>query len=314
MLTRRIAMIGRTLAVGLVCAGMAMGQATPAPQTAVAAKAEAPGTGGAAAAVKPLAFEVVSIRQNTSPQNQMGPPVFGPTPDGYRMVNMPLAFAIMTAYVPQAGGGALFNPNDLEGLPPWVLQERYDIVAKVSDEDLPEWQRPAAQTLMLQAMLQAMLTERCKLAVHRVTKDAAVYFLTVGKGGPKFKETDPTVPLPAGVTIPGGAVLVESNDGMKMYNASMGLVTTMLSSMGNGAVRNEGRPVLDKTGLTGRYDIVIKRQDMMPPPPAPGDAGTPPDPASMVMTVADALGLKLAPGKGQLETLVIDHMEKPSEN
>jgi uncharacterized protein (TIGR03435 family) len=170
---------------------------------------------------------------------------------------------------------------------------------------------------MLQAMLQAMLADRCKLAVHRELKDASVYFLTVAKGGPKFKETDPTVPLPAGVTIPGGAVLVESSDGMKMYNATMGLVTTLLSSMGNGMVRNEGRPVLDKTGLAGRYDIVIKRQDMMPPPApptAPGDAGAPPDPASMVMTIADALGLKLAPGKGQMETLVIDHIEKPSEN
>jgi uncharacterized protein (TIGR03435 family) len=298
-------MIGKALAVGLVCAGMAMGQAALTPQTA------APVTTTAASA-KPLAFEVVSIRQNTSAQNQMGPPVWGPTPDGYHMINMPLAFAIMTAYVPQAGGGALFNPNDLAGLPPWVMQERYDIVAKVSDEDLPEWQKPAAQTLMLQAMLQAMLTERCKLAVHRELKDAPVYFLTVGKGGPKFKQTDPAAPLPAGVTIPGGAVLVESNEGMKMYNATMGLVTTMLSSMGGRD--GLGRPALDKTGLTGRYDIVIRRQDMMPPPAPPGDASAPPDPVSMVMSVADSLGLKLEPGKGQMETLVIDRMEKPSEN
>jgi uncharacterized protein (TIGR03435 family) len=299
-------MIGRIAAVGLVCAGMAMGQAAPAPQTAA--------TGAAPA--KPLTFDVVSIRQNTSAPNQMGPPVFGPTSDGYRMVNMPLAFAIMTAYVPQSGGGALYNPNtDLRGLPPWGMQDRYDIVAKVSEEDLPEWQKPAAQTLMLQTMLQAMLAERCKLAVHREFKDASVYFLTVGKGGPKFKETDPTVPVPAGVTIPGGAVLVESGDGMKMYNTTIGLLTTMLSSIGG--MGGLGRPVLDKTGLTGRYDIIIRRQDMMPPPApptAPGDAGAPPDPAAMVMSVADVLGLKLAPGKGQMETLVIDHMEKPSEN
>ena len=307
-------MIGKALAAALVCAGMAMGQAAPAPQTVTAPKAAATGPNATPAATsKPLAFEVVSIRQNTSAPNQMGPPVFGPTPDGYRMVNMPLAFAIMTAYVPQTGGGALYNPNtDLRGLPPWGMQDRYDIVAKVSDEDLPEWQKPAAQTLMLQAMLQAMLADRCKLAVHRDLKDAPVYFLTVGKGGPKFKQTDPAVPLPAGVTIPGGAVLVESNEGVKMYNATMGLVTTMLSSMGG--MGGLGRPALDKTGLTGRYDIVIKRQDMMPPPAAPGEASAPPDPVSMVMSVADSLGLKLEPGKGQMETLVIDHMEKPSEN
>jgi len=99
---------------------------------------------------------------------------------------------------------------------------------------------------------------------------------------------------------------------MRMYDTTIGLVTTMLSEMGG--MGGLGRPVLDKTGLTGRYDIVIKRQDMMPPPPASGDASSPPDPASMVMSMADALGLKLEPGKGQMETLVIDHMEKPSEN
>jgi uncharacterized protein (TIGR03435 family) len=300
-------MIGRILAVGFVCAGMAMGQAVGAPKAAPSPQAAA-----LAASARPLAFDVVSIRPNTSAQNQMGPPVFGPTPDGYRMVNMPLAFAIMTAYVPQAGGGALFTPDSFKGLPPWAMQDRFDVVAKVSEEDLPEWQKPAAQTLMLQAMLQAMLAERCKLAVHREMKDTSVYFLTVGKGGPKFKEVNPADAAPAGVTLPGGAVLAQSNDGMRMYDTTIGLVTTMLSEMGG--MGGLGRPVLDKTGLTGRYDIVIKRQDMMPPPPASGDASSPPDPASMVMSMADALGLKLEPGKGQMETLVIDHMEKPSEN
>jgi len=161
-------------------------------------------------------------------------------------------------------------------------------------------------------MLQAMLAERCKLAVHREMKDTSVYFLTVGKGGPKFKEVNPADAAPAGVTLPGGAVLAQSNDGMRMYDTTIGLVTTMLSSMGG--MGGLGRPALDKTGLTGRYDIVIKRQDMMSPPAAPGEASAPPDPVSMVMSVADSLGLKLEPGKGQMETLVIDHIEKPSEN
>jgi uncharacterized protein (TIGR03435 family) len=292
-------MICRIWVVGVFSAGMAMGQAATLPP--------------AAAPAKTLAFDVVSIRQNTSTPNQMGPPVFGPTPDGYRMVNVPLFVAIMSAYPPQSGGaGALFMPNNIRNLPDWVMQQRYDIDAKVAEDDLAEWQKPVKQTAMLQTMLQSLLTDRCKLQVHHESKDSPVYLLTVGKSGPKFKEVNPADPAPVGVTLPGGAVMAQTNDGMRMYNATMGTLTTMLSSMGVGG--GLGRPVLDKTGLGGRYDIILKRQDMMPPPASPGDASSAPDPVSMVMSVADALGLKLESGKGQVETLVVDHMEKPSEN
>ena len=251
-------MIGRALIVGVLGAGMAMGQATSAPTPAAAKPA------------KPLAFDVVSIRQNQNPPNRMGPPVFGATADGYRMENMPLAFAILSAYEPQGGNGALFMPNDISGLPDWAMQDRFDIVAKVAAEDMAEWQKPAMQKAMLQAMLQAMLADRCKLVVHRVTKDTSVSLLVVGKNGPKFKETNPADPVPAGVTLPSGAVVVQSGNGMKMYNAPIGLLTTMLASMGN-----LGHPIQDKTGLTGRYDILLRSPEMGP---APGEDAS--DPAS----------------------------------
>jgi uncharacterized protein (TIGR03435 family) len=269
---------------------MAMGQAASAP-----------------AATKALAFDVVSIKQNVSPTGpRMGPPEFGPTPDGYRMTNMPLAIAIITAYAPTTGGGVI-TPDHVLGLPDWATRDRYDIDAKVAQEDLAEWQKPAAQEAMLGAMLQALLADRCKLQIHRESKESQVYLLVVGKGGPKFKETDPTATHPAGITLPGGAKVVPSSDGgVSMYGTSMGMLATVLSSMGR-----LGRPIQDKTGLTGSYDVVIPRPDMGPPMTGAGGA---PDMTDVVMSMADALGLKLESGKSSVETLVVDHMEKPSEN
>jgi uncharacterized protein (TIGR03435 family) len=181
---------------------------------------------------------------------------------------------------------------------------------------MAEWQKPASQKTMLPAMMQSLLEDRFKLAVHREIKDAPVYLLTVGKGGPKFKESDPTVEHPDGVKLPWGGVLVQSKGAPTLYGTSMASLATLLSSFGGG--QGAGRQIQDKTGLTGRYDITLKPPDMgPPPPPSPGDAGgaaLASDPTSMLFTLVEGLGLKLESGKQPVETLVIDHMERPSEN
>src|ERR1039458_9819228 len=109
-------MIGRALIVGVLGVGMATGQATSAPAPATAK----PG--------KPLAFDVVSIRENPAAlaQRRNGPPQFGPTGDGYRMVGGPLLLPIITAYIPQTGAAA-FMPDQIKGLPDWVMRDAYDI-------------------------------------------------------------------------------------------------------------------------------------------------------------------------------------------
>ena len=297
-------MIRKTVVAALFSLSFAMAQAQSAPKDAAPAKQ--------------LAFDVVSIRQNTSPPVQMGPPIFGPTADGYRLVNAPIALAILSAYEPTAGNGALFTPDRLVGLPDWAMRDRYDIDAKVAQEDLPEWQKPSQQKAMLEAMLQALLLERCKIAVHRDNKDTSVYSLVVGKSGPKFKETNPADPVAAGVTLPGGAVLVQSRDGMEIHGATMGLLASVLSSMGGPGPMSGGRPVQDKTGLTGKYDIKMTRPDMGPPTGGPGGAGPGGggqfDPSEMLFSMVDSLGLKLESTKASVETLVIDHIERPAEN
>jgi uncharacterized protein (TIGR03435 family) len=93
----------------------------------------------------------------------------------------------------------------------------------------------------------------------------------------------------------------------------MASLATLLSSLGG---QGAGRQIEDKTGLTGRYDITIKPPDMGTPP-TPGDAGgaaLASDPTSMLFTLVEGLGLKLESGKQPVETLVIDHIERPSEN
>ena len=306
-------MVGKILAVGLVCAGLAVGQTATAPVAAGVAAPAAATTAAAAAPTKAYSFDVVSIRQNVSPmQRDMGMPQFGPTADGYRMTNMSIGRVIMTAYVPQTAGSAFYSEAQVKGFPDWADRERYDIDARISDEDRADWQKPEMQKVMLQAML----AERCKLAVHREVKEVAVNSLVVAKGGPKFKETDPTVEHPGGMKLPWGGVLVpnQTKDGMSMsmYGTSMASLASLLSTMGGG-MGGGGRTIVDKTGLTGRYDVVLKFQGGE----GPGQnqtAGAASDPGGGVSSMLGDLGLKLESSKAAVETLVIDHMERPSEN
>jgi bla regulator protein BlaR1 len=310
---------------GMVVVSAAMWLAVAAPMSvaqtsAPVANAPAAATANMAATVAPAkayAFDVVSIRQNISPMQMMmgpqsGPPQFGPTGDGYRMSNMSLLLPMMTAYVPQVGGAAFYAQDQVKGYPAWMMTERYDIDARIADADQAEWQKPESQKVMLQAMLQAMFAERCKLTVHREVKEVGVSSLVVAKGGPKFKETDPTVEHPDGMKLPWGGVMAFSNGAMSFYGATMASFASMMSSFGNG-----GRPIQDKTGLTGKYDITLKLGDMMMGPSqgeqqsatAASDPG-----ASITSLLQEQLGLRLESAKGQVETLVIDHMERPSEN
>ena len=253
-------------------------------------------------------FAVVSIRRSRAGgQQEPG----HATADGYRQRNLFLAIPLLTAYVPQTGG-AYYTDDQVIGAPAWLYgdSDHYDIDAKVDAADLADWRNPAKQPEMLRSMLKAMLAERLKLAVHRGTKESSVYSLVVGKDGPKFRETDPSQPHLDGWPLPGsGQLTMERKDGLRIthyWGVTMGqLATTLL----NGA----GRPVQDRTGLSGKYDCTIS----VPLPDTPQSATEQekaPDPQSLSFSAAEQLGLKLEPAKGEVETLVIDHVERPTEN
>jgi len=139
----------------------------------------------------------------------------------------------------------------------------------------------------------------------------SVYSLVVGKDGPKFKETDHAADHPAGTNLPWGGVLAMSDSGMNLYGAAMASFASIVSSMAR-----LDRPVQDHTGLTGRYDIAVKFIPQDGPTATeqqqPGAEAS--NPGSSAFSIMKGLGLELQSAKGQVETLVIDHIERPTEN
>ena len=304
------------IAAALLYAGLAgMGQAGLAQVSPAAASA-----GGASASEKHPKFEVVSIKRHTA---ESGPVQTGPTPDGFRSIGLPMVGIFQWAYALPNQPGVL-RGDQIEGDPGWLTGELYDVVAKVDQADLADWQKPEMQQAMLRSMLQAMLAERCKVVVHHESKEVPVYDLVVAKGGPKFKqaETVDTAELrrkhPEGGLMRGsGTMAVQGPNRTQFYAISMAILTqTILPSMA-------GRPVVDKTGLTGRYDLTIpdlRRLSIAPPAPPAGESqppNEPPPPAtdeSIFTVLPEALGLRLESAKGQVDMLVIDDVERPSGN
>lgn len=168
-----------------------------------------------------------------------------------------------------------------------MTADRYDISAKAPQ---------AASQAELKGMLQSLLAERFELEFHREKRDMQVLTMTVAKGGPKFHES-------AGQ---GESSLDTSNDVAIGRHASM----AELAALATGGVQ---APVVDLTGLTGRYDFTID-----PKPYLPVDGKAPAGPVDrasiLIAAFQDQLGLKIESKKIPVDVLVIDHAEKPSEN
>ena len=265
---------------------------------------------------KPLTFDGVSIREDNSDDAPQNTVQNGPTPDGYHLKDGPLLAVIQTACLPSEGG-LTFRPDRITGLPAWACNLiHYDIDARVSEADLPKWKDPALQPAMLRAMLQAMLADRFKLAIHRENKVIPIYELTVGRKSPKFKPSEATALAdirqmhPDAVNLRSGTVVVTGpNPGQQtLFGVTMRDLGTFLSTLAH-------RPIQDKTGLTGKYDITYQIE-LRPPPQEGADTAIPPDfySSQIFSIVQDQLGLKLNAAKGLVESLVIDHVERPSAN
>jgi uncharacterized protein (TIGR03435 family) len=266
---------------------------------------------------KPLAFEVVSIHEEKSVPGSQSPPQIGATSDGYRMKGVLLMGVIQMAFIPSQGAYH-FGPDQIVGVPEWPGSVRYDIEAKVSEADLTQWNDPASQPAMLRAMLYAMLADRFKLVVHRDTKEVPIYEMTVGRRGAKFKPSEGATLAEiqqkhsnARMLMRGGGAVVASgpNPGQQwLFGVTMPFLGEFLSTMA-------GRPIEDKTGLTGTYDLTYQLE-LPSSSQEGGGAAQSPDffSSQIVYVVQDQLGLKLSPAQGPMESLVIDHVEKPTEN
>ena len=168
------------------------------------------------------------------------------------------------------------------GAPAWLnsFDAAYDIEAKPSSP---------VDNAQCRLMTQALLMDRFKLAVHREMRESSVYLLTMGKKGVKLREG-------GGVKLNGTVQVGASGQPEWPDGWTTDRLAEYLSDFA-------GKPVVDRTGLAGKYGINLEfsRRD--------GD-----ERPSIFTAVAEQLGLKLSPGKAQIEVLVIDHMEKPAEN
>jgi len=165
------------------------------------------------------------------------------------------------------------------------------------DAIAPGETRPSAEQNMLR--FQNLLADRFKLRLHRERKRMAVYNLTLGKSGPKMTES--TLPPEQGNLMinpsPKGGPL------LPVRAATMERFASVLQDLLD-------RPVIDKTGLTKRYDFDLEFSPEGTLLAPPGVSGPPIDSPGIIQR----LGLKLEPAKGEVEVIVIDHAEKPTDN
>jgi uncharacterized protein (TIGR03435 family) len=200
--------------------------------------------------------------------------------------------------------GAAYNltPRAVSGGPPWAVSDHYDILAGT-----PGAVQPNLDEQM--SMLRKLLADRFKLTFHREQKEFSIYALTAAKTGPRLKEsTAPPDKLPelVSVVFPDRVLLPARSATMAEF----------ASHLTNRGVLD--RPVVDKTGLSGKYDFDLEWADdetqfggKLRKRASPDDG---PDKPDFFAALQQQLGLRLDATKGPIDVLVIDQVERPSEN
>lgn len=236
--------------------------------------------------VKPMAadahpsFEVASVRRS-DPSDQKHRFAI----EGHRITleNQTVQTMIEMAYGVHA--------RQIVNAPSWIGTERFDVVGIPDVEGEPN-------VVQFKEMVKKLLTERFGLKLRSEKKEMARYTLTVGKSGPKMA---PTKSAP-------DALPEENGDGnrttmtLRMTNVSMGELARNLQAALD-------RPVVDETGLKGKYDFVLNwaRVDAVP---VDDDSSL----AGLFTAIQEQLGLKLEPDKGEVQVLVVEGVERPDLN
>jgi uncharacterized protein (TIGR03435 family) len=191
------------------------------------------------------------------------------------------------------------NPRTISGGPSWIESDHYDIAALTPGEV-----RPTHNEQM--SMLRNLLSERFNLTFHREPKVFSVYELQVAKSGPRLKEAAPHSDVPPTV---GPGVVYPQRIVLPARNATTGEFASLLQR----AILD--RPVVDKTGLSARYDFDLEwapdETQFGGDVPA---ASTETPAAPLFSAIQEQLGLRLVATRGPVDTLVVDKAERPSAN
>jgi bla regulator protein blaR1 len=251
-------------------------------------------------------FEVASIKPNNSGDNRV---MFRNTGGG----RLTIAGATARMLIQQA---YRIRDFQLSGGPGWISSDRFDVEAKAENvTDMTPERMPL--------LLQSLLEERFRLKTHTETKQLPTYELVVAKDGAKLKSV-PEPPRPAPGTPPGpppapGGPMPPGS--FRMGRGEMIASAIPLENFVLTLSQVLGRKVVDKTGLTGFFDIRLQwtpdpGQNTGPFGPMPGGPPPPADPAgpSIFTALQEQLGLRLESSKGPVEVVVIDSIDKPSEN
>src|SRR5438552_2188031 len=215
------------------------------------------------------------------------------------------------------------SDNQLSGGPSWVNSEKYDIEAKEEASVAAKLQKLPfeEQARQVRLMVQALLADRFNLKVSHQTKDLPVYALVVAKSGPKLIQTEVPPPASDGASAPKKGfrgIRMMGPGQLSATNINIDLLADLLSGQ-----PELGRLVIDQTGLKGNYDWTLKwtpdqtAQMSKGADDAHATADAPPPDSSgpsIFTALEEQLGLKLEAKKGPVETLVIESIEKASEN
>jgi uncharacterized protein (TIGR03435 family) len=233
-------------------------------------------------------FDVASVRANTSGEVEG---VIGPRPGGYGVRNVSLRLIIIRAYG--------LRPFQVTGGPGWIDSERFDIDARspagTSSDDVL-------------LMLQALLADRFALRVHREQREQPIYALvragTNSSLGPQLKASTATCIAPA----PNGDSPCRMGGSLTSGLSTLKGVGQPLAALATQLGGSLDRLVVDRTQLTGLFDFDLIWNRAL------RAAGAADDTPSLFTAVAEQLGLRLEPSRGNVETLVIDSVERPTSN
>jgi uncharacterized protein (TIGR03435 family) len=189
--------------------------------------------------------------------------------------------------------------EQIVGGPAWLANDRFDLEAKAA--------RPSGSD-ELHRMLMNMLSDRLHLRFHHETKEMPVYALMLDKAGPK---------LTPHAAANAGQVWIDQTE-EKALHVKMKATSVPMDYFAFRLGLAMDRPVIDQTGLQGPYDFNLEYTRQLPPefPAGAKLNGEEPDTSgpSIYAAVKQQLGLDLRPQKGQADVIVIDHIEKPTEN
>ena len=240
-------------------------------------------------------YTVVSVKENRSKSDNMS---IEDTKTGFKATNADVVNLLGNAF-----DLSKLTEKQIVGLPAWTKSTNFDVEGKIDPEEDARFH--SLNEDESREMLRVLLADRFGLAAHFETHDGPVYSLIVGRKGVKLTPSKPAGPDDK-----------DHQPGMMMNSGRLEVQQGDLKGLAFVLTHQTGRPVEDRTGLTGQYDYkLLWTPEAQADTAAAKAEGTGADaPPPLFTALEEQLGLRLEPGRGPVQTLVIDHIQMPAAN